>query len=158
MGDSCSKYIVNLDEIAILIENMNILNLDGLSDEIRSSLEEILDLLNKLMVVGSTNFKVIDMSKHIPAIVNNFIIQKNIEHDGYITCICFSQTGWKSEDQITFAVNNKIIIDRIYTKELGQHKAFPVGIAVEAGDVLTIKYHNHSGNSKMFYCDINYTY
>ena len=147
-----AKYIINFDE---LVKSLPGLDTSGLED----FLNEILDLLRQLLKSEQNqSFRSVDMSKHIPAIVNTFIISKSFEQDIYLTGITFSQTAWKVEDTISLELNGSLIIDHIHTKELGQQKYFNAFIPVKAGDEIRILYHNASGNSKMFFCDLDYIF
>lgn len=147
---SVAKYIINFDELVKSLAGLGTGNLEDF-------LNEILDLLRQLLKSNHT-FRSVDMSKHIPAIVNTFVISKSFEQDIYLTGITFSQTAWKVEDTISLELNGNLIINHIHTKELGQQKYFNAFIPVKAGDEIRILYHNASGNSKMFFCDLDYIF
>lgn len=154
-----SSYVVNLDEIEVIIEGVKVQvkGIDELEEMLKDHFDNLMDLLLKFLKPYNCS-KVIDMSKHIPAIKNDFKISTQFEQEVYISGVTFSQTGWKCEDEITFKVNDTVIIDKIHTKELGQNKSFAALVKVNAGDVVSVIYHNNSGNSKMFYCDLNFLY
>lgn len=153
-----AKYIINLDEVAKGFQDLAVkanLNTDDLEEFLKGKLDEIIDLLKQLLQPNQT-FRSIDLSKHIPAIVNTFVIARTFEQDVYITGITFSQTAWKVEDTISLEINGNLIIDSIHTKELGQQKFFNAFIPIKAGEELRVLYNNGSGNSKMFFCDLDY--
>lgn len=155
-----AKYILNFDEWELGLENIKVDGLEDL-DEIKKLLEDyfeqIIDLLKQLIKPYNC-VKTIDFSMHIPAIVKDFYKTVTLEDDAYITGITFSQTAWKCEDTITMTVGDKVIIDHIHTKELGQSKTFKAFIKVPAGTEVNIIHNNDSGNSKMFFCDLTYAY
>lgn len=155
-----AKYIVNIDEFAQSFQDIVMtpeLSTESLEQLFREKLDEIIALLKQLIQPNQNQtFKSVDMSKHIPAIVNTFIISKNFEQDVYLTGITFSQTAWKPEDTLSLELNGNLIIDQIHTKELGQQKFFNAFIPVKAGEEVRILYHNTSGNSKMLFCDLDY--
>lgn len=157
-----AKYILNFDEWELGLENIA-LQIEGAEgiEEIKELLEDyfeqIIDLLKQLIKPYNC-IKTIDFSMHIPAIVKDFYKTVILENDAYITGITFSQTAWKCEDTITMTVGDKVIIDHIHTKELGQSKTFKAFIKVPAGTEVNIIHNNDSGNSKMFFCDLTYAY
>lgn len=157
-----AKYILNFDEWELGIEDiaLQVEGAEGL-EEIKDILEDgfskIIDLLKQLIKPYDC-IKTIDFSMHIPAIVKDFYKTISLEEDAYITGITFSQTAWKSEDTITMTIGDKVIIDHIHTKELGQSKTFKAFIKVPSGTEINIIHNNDSGNSKMFFCDLTYAY
>lgn len=159
------KYIINLEEFAKLWDNLDIRpgfsqeELEAIGDKLKEGLAEITDLLQQLLKPPDRRqFRSVDMSKHIPAIVNVFEIRKSFDKEIYLTGITFSQTGWNEEDTITLEIGGALIIDHIHTKELGQQKMFRTFLPVKEGEGVRILYDNVSGHSKMFFCDVDYVF
>lgn len=155
-----AKYVLNTDEMAAALKALDGTEIDlTYNDESTGIIDEylplILELLQKL-AKQPNNQCTVDFSKHIPAIVGEYTISKVFERDSHLTCMTFSQTGWKVEDTISLYVGDKCVIDNIHTKELGQVKSFAATYNVLPGEEVKIVYNNSSGNSKMFHCDINY--
>lgn len=159
---SIAKYIINIEEFAKEFTDISLtpdMGLGDLEDLLESKLEEILDILKQILeqtLKRQLTFKSISMSKHIPAIVNDFIIERTFEKDIYLTGITFSQSAWKAEDRVSLEIEGHVVVDGIFTKELGQQKYFSAFLYVPAGIPVRMFYHNNSGNSKMFWCDLDY--
>lgn len=159
------KYIVNLEEFAKLWSNLALYpslgpdDLKAIEEVIGSRLEEIVDLLRQLLEPKDERcFRSIDLSLHIPAIVNVFVREAVFEQDVYLTGLTFSQTGWNHEDTISLMVGGTRVIDAIHTKELGQQKYFRTFVPVKAGELVRVLVDNASGHSKMFFCDLDYVF
>ena len=151
--------ILNLDEFAKEFNDITIkggASTEELEKIIQEKLDQIIELLKQLLGTRKPQFYSMDLSKHIPAVMNAFIISKIADRDMYLTGITFSQTAWKVDDTITLECGGNRIIDEIHTKELGQYKGFNTFIPVKEGEVVRILYNNASGNSKMFLCDLDY--
>lgn len=159
------KYIINLEDFAKLWSNLDIQpgfsqdELQAIADKLQTGLAEIADLLRQLLQpADERQFRSIDMSKHIPAIVNVFEIKRTFETDVYLTGITFSQTGWNVEDTVSMEIGGVLVIDHLHTKELGQQKLFRTFLPVRAGEEVRILYDNGDGHSKMFFCDLDYVF
>lgn len=152
------KYILNLDEFSKLYEALSIdlkeTDLGTLEKLLKDNLEAILELLK--IIAGKKGYGCMDMSRHIPAIVNKFVTAKKFDRDILITGLTFSQSAWKEEDTLSLKAGDSLIIDEMHTKELGQEKRFYMAFPVEAGEEIKVIYNNKSGNSKMFFCDLDY--
>lgn len=157
---SLPKYIVNLYEIMdALKDKMNLTGGDvdtaDLEKYIQDKLKEIIDLLNKLIGVNRVP-KSLSLNKNIPAIINDFVLNKTFDHDIYLCGLTFSQSAWKAEDSFSLEVAGVLLFDRISTKEVAQYKHLNAFYPVPAGTDVKIIYHNESGNSKMAWFDIDY--
>lgn len=159
------KYIINLEDFAKLWSNLELHpglgpdDLKAIEEILGSRLEEIVDLLRQLLQPpDERQFRSIDLSQHIPAIVNVFVAEKVFDDDVYLTGITFSQTGWNHEDTVSLEVGGTLIIDAIHSKELGQQKYFRTFVPVKAGEVVRLLVDNASGHSKMVFCDLDYVF
>ena len=159
------KYIINLEDFAKLWSDLNIkpgfdqAELEQLGDKLQEGLAEIADLLQQLLEPkDERQFRSVDMSRHIPAIVNIYVIKRKFLEQAYLTGITFSQTGWNVEDTVSLEIGGVLIMDHIHTKELGQQKMFRTFLPVKAGEEVRILYDNVSGHSKMFFCDLDYVF
>ena len=159
------KYIINLEDFAKLWSNLDIQpgftndELQAIADKLQDGLAEIADLLRQLLQsADERQFRSVDMSKHIPAIVNVFEITRTFESDVYLTGITFSQTAWNVEDTISLEIGGVLVIDHLHTKELGQQKLFRTFLPVHSGEEVRLLYDNRDGHSKMFYCDLDYVF
>lgn len=157
------KYVINLDEFAKLWQDLTLQpdfsneKLDAIAALLKDKLAEIADLLRQLLPsMGQWQFHSVDMSKHIPAIVNLFEVVRTFETDVYLTGITFAQTAWNVEDTISLEISGVLVIDRLHTKEIGQQKLFTTFVPVKAGEKVRLLYDNKEGHSKMFFCDLDY--
>lgn len=158
--DGSGKYIINLKKMAKALSEIEIspglteVDLSKLEKLLEDNLTAIIELLKQLR--GDRNVRHKDMSIHMPALPLQFEEIITLSTDALITGLNFSQSAWKVQDKVSFLAGDNVIIDAIHTKELGEEKAFPVGVFAPAGTELKIHYDNISGNSKMFFCDVNY--
>ncbi len=143
-----AKHIINMDELkARLNQAIN-----------EAILEKLNELIESFQINNNTTkiFFSKDMSLNIPAIkaeyVSKFIATKAL----HICGITFSQTGYNKTDCISLLVNDNLIIDKIYSKELGQYKDFSNAVKVEEDEEVKVIFHNDSGHSKIFFCEIDY--
>lgn len=154
------KYILNLEEMADALQDMKIsvgmteADLTELIQLLNEKLSAIIELLRLLS--GDRNLRHRDMSIHMPALPLTFQQELVLQTDALLTGITFSQSGWKTQDRISFLAGDNVIMDGIHTKELGENKVFPVGIFAPEGTKLKLQYDNISGTSKMFFCDVNF--
>ncbi len=156
---SIPKYIVNFDELAQLLGNgINLsgtANTDELNKLVEDYFEKLLELLKKFLglnlVQQSTGIQM-----YIPALQFDYQMTYSFDDNAIITGITYSQTGWKVYDCWSLYIGNTLIFDRIYTKELGEHKVFNAFYHVKAGEIIKFIHHNSSGNSKQVWFDIDY--
>lgn len=159
------KYIINLEDFAKLWSDLDIrpgfdqAELEQLGDKLQEGLAEVADLLRQLLEPkDERQFRSMDMSRHIPAIVNVYVMERKFLQQAYLTGITFSQTGWNAEDTISLEIGGVLIIDHIHTKELGQQKMFRTFLPVNENEEVRILYDNVSGHSKMFFCEIDFVF
>lgn len=141
---SIAKYIVNWDELLKAFGGS--LN----TDEIADLLREILALLK-----GKGTQKVKALRRHIPAVDETYALEHTFETDILLTGITYSCTGWKYQDSWDLMVGDVALFE-VFTKELGEHKAFNTLHYVPAGTPVKFLFNNDSGNSKIVWADIEY--
>jgi len=149
--------VVNFDELGkYLGEGIKIdiesIDLESLGNLLTGNFEQIIELLNELMQKTYIQ-KSKSLTFDIPAIQSDY--EKTIVFDNScrLTGICFSQTGWKDSDCFSLYLDNELIFDKIYTKEMGQYKHFN---GHNRCSELKIVYHSNSGNSKLVWFDVDY--
>lgn len=158
--ESSGKYIINLKDMAKALKDIRItpglteLDLSRLEQLLEENLSAILDLLKLLS--GERKLRTKDMSIHIPALQLKFENKVTVPVDAVLTAITFSQSGWKPQDTVTLLAGDTVLLYHIHTKEIGERRVFPAWQRVFAGTELTVRYDNASGNSKMFFCDLEY--
>ncbi|OON99135.1 MAG: hypothetical protein ATN35_02170 [Epulopiscium sp. Nele67-Bin004] len=138
---STSKYIVNIDELIDALKQL-------------TNFEELQNLLSLLQdSIGRGDFFSHNMSNNIPALAGSYEQVFHSREPVSLRAITFACTGYNKQDCVSMIVDGKTHIDRIHTKELGQYKDFFNAIT---GNEVKVIYHNVSGHSKMFWCDIDY--
>lgn len=151
------KIVLNWDELVGVVENPPPADLFTEIDEKIKQLLEAIAFNNRLME-DSVVFSA-DLSIDIPAIPDvykNTFSYTESELDCYLTGLTVACTGYNIEDYVDFYVNGTRIIHAMTLKELGQYKDFKNYIYVKKDDIIVIEYHNLSGHSKMFFCDLDY--
>ncbi|WP_129596041.1 hypothetical protein [Anaerophilus nitritogenes] len=151
-----AKYIINIDE---LFEKFNIevnANMEDFKDYLEGKLDAIIDLLKQNLSKKKGIQSIKSMSKSIPAIVNDFILEYTFSENVMLTGITYSQSAWKAEDNLSVLINGSVLFDHVYTKELGEYKHFHAVYYFPANTTITIIHHNHSGNSKLMWVDIEF--
>lgn len=96
----------------------------------------------------------------VPALIQDieFEIQLPSNNKYELLSIAFASTGYKDGDSFSLMLNNKVILNKIYTKELGQAKQIqPVRKIDSSVDVLKFIYHNDTGTSKVIWVDYDLT-
>lgn len=101
----------------------------------------------------------IGLRYEIPALVqdNNFVITLPAGKTLELLSFVFSSTGYKDGDAYSMTINNDMILDYIYTKELGQVKEIRPVRQIKPNDVLTFTFHNNTGTSKVIWIDLDMT-
>lgn len=154
------KYVVNFEEMVEALRGIEItpglteLDLSRLEQLLEENLSAILELLKLLS--GERKLRTKDMSIHIPALQLKFEHKITVPVDAVLTGITFSQSGWKPQDTVTLLAGDTVLLDHIHTKEIGERREFPAWQRVSAGTEISVQYDNISGNSKMFFCDLEY--
>ena len=101
--------------------------------------------------------KVWGTKQGVPAIQGKFkIAEWVVPNDISLSEITFSQSSWKSEDFWDLWIDDNKIIDRVYTKELGDKKSFNITVPIHGGQTIKAVLHNNSGNSRDVWIDIDY--
>lgn len=154
------KYIVNLDEILDILKdkvkvNPGEVDTSNLEEFIQSKLNEILDLLKKILGTPKSP-RSLSLTKNVPAIVNDFVLSKTFDKHIFLCGVAFSQSAWKVEDSFSLEVAGVLLFDHISTKEIGQYKHLNAFFPVPPGTEIKLIYHNESGNSKMVWFDLDY--
>ncbi len=96
----------------------------------------------------------------IPALIQDFefTISLPANNKYELLSIAFASTGYKDGDSFSLRLNDKVILNKIYTKELGQAKQIqPVRKIDSSQDTLTFIYHNTTGTSKVIWVDFDLT-
>lgn len=157
---SLPKYIVNLDECNIDLNDAEIVVEfpDDLKNMLDGYMKQIVEMLEHLLGKKSNGYvqKVIGLHEYIPALNFDFKTIHTFEEDVILTGVTYSQTGWKVCDTWDLYVNDKLLFENVYTKELGEYKHFNAFCMVKAGEEVKFIHHNISGNSKQIWWDIHY--
>jgi hypothetical protein len=66
------------------------------------------------------------------------------------------QSGFDDMDYWSLYMDNSVILDTIYTKELGQIKTLKGVKRVDFGQSLELRYNNVSGTSKVIWVDLDF--
>lgn len=154
------KYILNLDEMASAMQDLEVtpgltkVDMGKLEDILNDYLPRIIELLERSG--GNVQFKSVDMSLHIPAVAFDFEKRIALKTDALLTGFTFAQSAYKPEDTISLFAGDLTLVDSIHLKELGEQREFPAACFVPAQQDVILQYHNQSGNSKMFWCDLDY--
>lgn len=162
---SIAKYIVNLEDIQINIDqdtDINVAFPETTHDLIQEYFNKMLALLSDIQNNSlSSDYseltqKVFGFQQYVPALELDFQTLHTFEYDVLLTGITYSQTGWKTFDKWSFLVDGEILFEDLFTKELGEYKHFNVFYPVKAGQEIKFVHHNSSGNSKQIWWDIHY--
>lgn len=115
-----------------------------------SALGAKLDGLSGSLGISGTQ-KIYGKVLQVPATKGQYTIEVN--YNGKLTGITYSQSSWRFEDTWDLVVGNKKLFDGVRTKEYGEHKYFNVFYPIDG----TIKfiYNNVSGSSKVLWVDFN---
>jgi len=158
---SLPKYVVNFDELDDLFG-------DGITVDVTVGDSKVSDLLRELFekfppfikipvgLFGNYNQRSVGLHSYIPALGFDYELTHIFDEDVFLTGLAYSQTGWKVMDCWSLLVGDDLIFDGLYTKELGEHKHFNVFYPVARGTEIKVIHHNHSGNSKQVWFDIDY--
>jgi len=96
----------------------------------------------------------------IPALIQDcaFVVNLPPNNKYELQGVVFSSTGYKDGDSFSIYRNNDILLNRIYTKELGQRFPIrPVRKIDPANDAVTFIFHNNTGTSKVIWVDLDLT-
>lgn len=152
-------YIINFDELNDMIGDKININAVGKTDNLENLLnnyfEQLKDLLKQFLNLKFVQ-KAVGVHSYIPALNFDYEITHTFDRNVILTGITYSQTGWKVIDCWDLYIDDKLLFDSIFTKELGEHKVFNSLYPVKANSKIKIVYHNNSGNSKQVWYDINY--
>ncbi|EKQ52746.1 MULTISPECIES: hypothetical protein [unclassified Clostridium] len=173
------RYVINFDEfIKLFGDDISALIARALKDKypqittnnIEAILQEIEDLMpaeqykkiTKALSIIINNNKVNGIQKiegrimDVPPIIQSITETFKFEKDVYITGFHFNQTGWKKEDRYTLEVNKLLLINKSFTKELGEHKYLNTYYLVNANTPINFTIDNNSGNSRQTIIDLEY--
>lgn len=91
----------------------------------------------------------------IPAFQQDFEFVINLpQNNNYeLQSLVFSSTGYKDGDCYSLVKNNQYILNRVYTKELGQVINIRPICKIEPNDTLKYIWHNDTGTSKVIWID-----
>lgn len=163
--DSLMKYLK--DGIKVDAGNITVNTdiLERLLSEIKNEIQGVdyNDLITALNALGakldelsgslgiSGTQKIYGKVLQVPATKGQYTIEVN--YNGKLTGITYSQSSWRFEDTWDLVVGNKKLFDGVRTKEYGEHKYFNVFYPIDG----TIKfiYNNVSGSSKVLWVDFN---
>lgn len=98
----------------------------------------------------------VGLYKSIPALQLDYQINYTFDKDVILNSIVYSQSAWKSIDCWSLYIDDKLLFDRIYTKESGECKVLSPFYPIKAWQTVKVIHHNESGNSKEIWVDINY--
>lgn len=70
--------------------------------------------------------------------------------------VTFSSSGYKDMDSWSLLINDQIIYDHIYTKEVGQVKKLKMVKRITPQDQLNLLFHNDSMTSKVVWFDLEF--
>lgn len=136
---SLPSYVINWEELSVL--------LDDLSDGLVARGVKDVDGIQKIK----------GFAQSVPAVQANFeIVEWDIPHNIVITGITFNQSSWKGEDYWELFIDNELILETVYTKELGEQKHWEVVHPIQAGKKIKVILNNNSGNSRDTWVDIEY--
>lgn len=153
------KYVLNFDELAKQLGDGININIDGKTDDLedlfKRYFDELLELLRQFLRLNYAQC-CISLHSYIPALQFDYELIHSFDENVFITGITYSQTGWKVTDCWSLYINDKLLFDEIFTKEVGEHKVFNAFYPVSAGETIKVVHHNNSGNSKQLWFDIDY--
>lgn len=133
------NYVINWDELTTLLEK-------ALEDVVVRSIKD---------VKGTQ--KVCGFSQSIPALQNDFkIVEWTLDRNIVITGLTYSQSAWKGEDYWELWIDDDILFETVYTKELGEQKHWEVVHTISPGQTIKLVLHNISGNSRDVWIDFEY--
>lgn len=92
----------------------------------------------------------------IPPLAQDFIFQIELPTNKYeLKGLVFSSTGYKDGDKYSLTVDDKYVLNGIYTKELGQQIDLqPIVKITSPTNTLKFVYHNTTGTSKVIWIDL----
>lgn len=96
----------------------------------------------------------------IPAFTQEFTVEIQLPTNNKyeLLSLAFASTGYKDCDNFSLKLNGKVILNHIYTKELGQVKEIKPVRKIDSNlDTLTFTYANSSGTSKVIWVDFDLT-
>ena len=136
---SLISYIINLDELLLDLND----KLDG------KTYRSLRDIKGKQRIKG--------FAESIPALEGTFrIAEMTWDKNIILTGATFSQSAWKGEDYWSFWVDDDMLFDEIYTKEIGDQKHWELIHVVKAGETAKFLIHNISGNSRNVWVDLEW--
>lgn len=177
--DPVPRYVINFDELlgnlkddlAKLVAKelkdhypqITAGNLEDLLEDIKNRMpsasyktlsKTINMLINKDAIYGIQKIegKLLD----VPPLIKQNTATFKFDQDVYLTGLHFNQTGWKNNDNFFLCINNTNIINKSYTKEIGEHKYFNKFYYVVAKTPVDFILDNKSGNSRQTLIDLEY--
>lgn len=136
---SLPSYIINFDELELSLK-------DALVGETVRSHKDIKGI-QRIKGYGES----------IPALIGTFRVAEMIcDKTVILTGITFSQSAWKGEDYWSLWVDDDMLFDQIYTKEIGDQKHWEVIHVIKPEQTIKLLLHNVSGNSRNCWADIEY--
>ena len=147
-----SQLSTLLQEIKDKMPSAIDLDLTGLITALNNLNIKITNLTSKLGFTGIQ--KIYGKSLDIPATIGDYIIEFDIEKQGRITGITYSQSSWQYTDNWDLSIGEIKIFSNIYTKEYGENKSFYNFYDVDTGDKVYFTYHNNSASNKILWVDL----
>ena len=136
---SLISYIINLDELLLDLND----KLDG------KTYRSLRDIKGKQRIKG--------FAESIPALEGNFrVATLKFDKDTILTGATFSQSAWKGEDYWSLWVDDDMLFNEIYTKEIGDQKHWELIHIIKAGQTIKFLIHNISGNSRNVWVDLEW--
>lgn len=100
------------------------------------------------------------MRQDIPPLMQAFEFPLTLDSNNKfeLRSLQFSSTGYKDGDYFNLYKNNQLILNHIYTKELGQSIIFKpiVKFNPEVQDILKFEFVNGTGTSKVIWVDFDF--
>ena len=133
------NYLVNIEELGeVIADSLDRASTDGdLSTGIQRS---------KGFLINSLDYGVERIDWTVPfdiEITGLTFAQEDVRNMGY-------------DDYINIFINEELIVETVYLKEMQEEKTFRKMMEVKEGDIITIEYINDTGISKEFKIDIEY--
>lgn len=91
----------------------------------------------------------------MPAVPGVYSVEFTVPQEMELLSIEVGCTGYSDLDHWSFYINDRVICDTIYCKEVAQVKTLGA-IRLAAGDRLRLEFSNDSGTSKVAWLDLNF--
>lgn len=136
---SLVSYVINFDELKDILE-------DKISNVIVKDLSSLYGLQ-----------KVKGFHLGIPAIQGKYrVVDFEVPTNIVITGVTYSQSAWKPIDYWELRVDNEVLFETVYTKEIATHKNWKIIHPINQGSKIELLLYNESGNSRDVWVDIEY--